>query len=131
MAHFADLTEYKYLENPKDKKCLNVGWLSEEVKFPKGDTEPELIEKLKLLAENRENITRGTHYCEFCEPPIFSPRGENFVSTLIKDAPNGNGEIWIDGEEGIRYIAPILLMHYIEEHNYLPPKEFLAALRNA
>ena len=128
MAYFVDLSEYSYLEKFADRKCLNVGWLSGDVKFSKGNIAPELIDKLKLLSKNLEHITRGHHYCEFCEPPIFSPRGENFVCTLVKDAPNGNGEIWLDSEDGTRYIAPALLVHYIEEHNYLPPKEFLDAL---
>ena len=130
MTYFTDLSTYEYLDNSSDRRCLNIGWLSGEFKYPTGKIEGDVLEKIKSLFESLENLTRGVHYCEFCEPPIFSPRGENFVSTLIKDAPNGNGEIWVDADGGVKFIAPALLVHYIEAHNYLPPKEFLTAVQS-
>jgi hypothetical protein len=131
LTHFVDLSKYDYIESPSGEKCLNIGWLSKGFDFPTGEISEDVLGKLKILSAKIENETRGLHYCEFCDPPIFSPRGESFVCTLIKDAPNGNGEIWIDGLGGIKYIAPTLLLHYIEVHNYLPPKEFLEAVINA
>jgi hypothetical protein len=38
-----------------------------------------------------------------------------------------NGEIRVPGDDVI-YAAPLLIVHYIEEHGYLPPAEFLKAL---
>lgn len=46
---------------------------------------------------------------------------------FIKNAPNGNGQIWIDG--GIKYIAPVLLVHYIEVRNYLPHGSIIENLK--
>jgi hypothetical protein len=41
----------------------------------------------------------------------------------------GNGEIWVVKGETL-YIAPYLIIHYIEEHNYQPPEEFIDAVIN-
>jgi hypothetical protein len=37
----------------------------------------------------------------------------------------GNGEIRVFGANGITYVAPVLVVHYIAVHDYLPPKEFV------
>ena len=131
MSHFKDLSTYEYFPTKGDADYVNIGWLSAEHDFSVGEIEKNLLSKLRKLAKNPENVTRGIHFCEFCDPPIFSPRGDNFVCTLIKDAPNGNGEIRVKGKNNKTYIAPVLIAHYIELHKYLPPHEFLEALENA
>jgi hypothetical protein len=40
---------------------------------------------------------------------------------------SSNGEIRVAGEQVV-YAAPLLIIHYIEEHGYLPPAEFLEAV---
>jgi hypothetical protein len=42
----------------------------------------------------------------------------------------GTGEIRV-AYEGVTFAAPVLIVHYIEEHGYLPPTQFLAALEEA
>jgi hypothetical protein len=41
-----------------------------------------------------------------------------------------NGEIRVP-HGGITFAAPVLIVHYIEEHRYLPPAEFLKAVEEA
>ncbi|UUQ64641.1 hypothetical protein NLK61_26125 [Pseudomonas fuscovaginae UPB0736] len=36
-------------------------------------------------------------------------------------------QLWIPGREVI-YASPLLILHYIEVHNYLPPAEFISAI---
>ncbi len=38
-----------------------------------------------------------------------------------------NGEIRVT-DEGVTFAAPVLIVHYIEEHGYLPPAQFLDAI---
>lgn len=38
-----------------------------------------------------------------------------------------SAELWIPSHETI-YAAPIMILHFIEVHNYLPPAEFIAAV---
>jgi hypothetical protein len=40
----------------------------------------------------------------------------------------GSDEIWVPGENGRIYAAPSLIVHYVEEHNYLPPPPFIEAV---
>jgi hypothetical protein len=100
-----DLSPYNYMRHNESVK--SVGWL--EGDYPKGYVDPnviELLEKYPII-----NKCRGSHEREYC--------GESL----------GNGEIWTVGEHGV-YAAPTLLIHYIKEHNYLPPSEFIDSVLN-
>ena len=41
-----------------------------------------------------------------------------------------NGEIRVV-KEGLTFAAPVLIVHYIEEHGYLPPAQFIEAVERA
>jgi hypothetical protein len=43
----------------------------------------------------------------------------------------GNGEIRVPGLSGVVYVAPVLVAHYVEAHNYRPPDEFIQAVLSA
>lgn len=119
MTWFADLSAYSYLNStPTDPPTLNVGWLSGEVSFPRGDTPAEFRARLKTLAEfGRTQVTRGFHTCEFC------PSELDFEAT-----PRGAAEIRAVGADGTRFAAPSLIEHFVAEHCYSPPAEFVAAV---
>lgn len=123
MTYYRDLSPYEYTE--QSHAMLNVGWLGRGHPFSTGSTPASTVERLVLLVDSAENIMRGFHYCEFCdaESPIrlVAPVPDGYVWL-------GTGEIWLDGEGGVRYSAPTLVVHYITEHSYLPPEEFLAAV---
>jgi hypothetical protein len=94
---------------------------------------------MKLLAKNPVELYRGKHVCELCtelpdiEKPVLS-------GTMVID-PNCSWLRWIDsrssnGEIRVRhgnvtFAAPVLIVHYIEEHGYLPPDVFLKAIEEA
>ena len=73
---------------------------------------------------------RGFHACAWCAP------GED-AATWLQVKPDygpdascasiGNGEIRVRGE-GLVYAAPALIYHYVVDHNYRPPDEFIAAV---
>ena len=42
----------------------------------------------------------------------------------------GNGEIRLRDADGIWYVAPRLVIHYVEKHRYCPPEGFLSAVLN-
>jgi hypothetical protein len=57
---------------------------------------------------------------------LVSPQGHRTI-----DPPAGtfgNGEIYVPGRSNIVYVAPALVAHYVEKHDYLPPAEFIDAL---
>jgi hypothetical protein len=122
--YYEDLTPYDY-GYTEYKNALNIGWLEKGHEFLTGDF-PEKQEVLKKLkAKKIENRYRGWHSCDYCDPYDESEPGHTWI---IKDR-NGNGE-YIVKWNGKTYAAPILITHYIEDHNYKPPQEFIDAVIN-
>ena len=128
MAYYDDLSPYSYHSTKVSNNVLNVGWLSSLEEFNKGEVTEEFIHALKVMLEQPVNLFRGLHHCEFCPSPIFTKKDNKFVPEITRDCPSGNGEIRVNGNNGIIYVAPTLIMHYIEEHNYKPPEEFINAI---
>lgn len=139
MAYFPDLSPYAYgLESHLG--VVHVGWLTKTHLHPEGHVEARLIQKIKLLASRPMRLSRGRHICELCsEPPIdlvktYLPNGivvdPNCSWARWIGERSGNGEIWVSREK-ITYAAPVLIAHYIEEHGYLPPEQFLKAIDEA
>jgi hypothetical protein len=125
VAYFSDLSEYSYSAN--NEPMLNVGWLGREMAFETGNIDAEIWDELVRLASDPVNLMRGLHDCELCdvESPVrvqsdYSPKG--FASL-------GTGEIRVKGENDRWYVAPTLLLHYIQSHHYLPPEGFIQAVR--
>lgn len=122
---FADLTPYEYGYELPRGNVRNVGWLSRGHVFPTGDVPDDLVAKLRRLIESPENLYRGYHRCEFCpEPPVVV----DSTGRRVIDPPGdtmGNGEIRVTGADGIVYVAPVLVAHYVEVHRYRPPEEFI------
>jgi len=125
VAYFRDLTPYSYYHDccaaPEDR-VLNVGWLSESVDFKKGRLDGRLLEKLLRLCNRPVNQMRGLHACPFCGKfPIRIPFGD-------KEILLGSAEIRVPGGKGIVFAAPTLIYHYIRDHDYMPPDDFVNAI---
>ncbi len=125
MTYFEDLSPYTYHKAETAENIVNIGWLSVGNKLPTGMIDIKLLHKLKILASQPVNLYKGHHYCDFCPPKKNERTERKFVRNRAKDHPCGNGELRIKSENGITYVAPTLIIHYIEAHHYLPPEEFL------
>jgi len=152
MAYFPDLSSYAY-SNHVQPGVVHIGWLDGIHDYPRGIVPKHLITKMKLLAKAPVELYRGFHICELCQEPEEVKRDRaqkleaqraaiakrenrplrDFMSQLWADWTKtrmSNGEIRIRNGDTV-YAAPILIVHYIEEHGYLPPSEFLHALEAA
>ncbi len=137
MAYFPDLSPYAYGRR-SHPNTVHVGWLDAVHPFRKGQVATHLVDKMKSLAASPTELYRGFHVCELClEPPGL----ERVVSsTGVLDARcswcewaakrQGNGEIRVSSGE-ITFAAPVLIVHYVEEHGYLPPPQSLQAIAEA
>jgi hypothetical protein len=139
VAYFPDLAPHSYGEGIHPD-VVHVGWLDGVHPFPKGPIDRRLVEKLKVLAAKPVELYRGSHICELCPEPA------DVVKTFIPDRGKlidpscsrmqwaeqrcSNGEIRVSSGAVI-FAAPALDVHYIEEHGYLPPAEFLEAVEEA
>ncbi len=128
--YFEDLSPYTYVA-PRDfseesleilgidlgtlANAVNIGWLEDGYPFEKGSTPWKFRWKLRCLAKDlKHNFFEGGHTCNLCN-------GNN-------RAAYGHGEIHVAGPEGVTYIAPALIIHYVAEHKYRPPQDFIDAV---
>lgn len=110
-----DLKPYTYTKKEGLENAIAIGWLEgDDLHHKTGDVPTELIKTLKKY--EIQNRFRGFHCCEYC-------------SEWGSTSANGNGELWVFNGDKL-YIAPYLIIHYIEEHKYKPPQEFIDAVLN-
>lgn len=129
--YFEDLTSYEYSGELLAVDTVNVGWLSRDRAFQEGSVPAAFVSKLEQLIRQPVNLYRGSHLCEFCpEPPVrITPGGLKVLES--PPGTNGNGEIRVRGKNGVTYVAPVLIHHYVTRHGYLPPAEFIDAVEQA
>jgi hypothetical protein len=138
MTYFPDLSPYAY-GHGSHPGVVHVGWLDNVHPYPKGMVEARLLQKMKSLASKPVELYRGKHVCELCLEP--SDLAKIYLPNRIVIDPNSAWARWIaerssNGEirvshAGIVYAAPVLIIHNIEVHRYLPPAEFLVAVEEA
>lgn len=124
MAYFPDLTPHTYSAikpNSVSPNVVNIGWLGgEDDPYPRAETDVPIDwavrERLLDLVAKPINRYRGWHMCGLCGAGNSWGRG----------VP-GNGEIRIK-HNGVTYVAPVMIAHYMEAHGYRPPDVFLEAV---
>jgi len=98
---------------PKELGMKSVGWLDKDHTFETGDVDSDIIDKLESMESSVQHM--GHHNCPFCGGGFDSARSSN--------------EIWVVSKEGKIYACPRMIIHYIRDHKYLPPQEFLDAVK--
>lgn len=113
--HFDDLSHDTYLG--KCPHVRSVAWLGADHAFTTGVPPADLVPLLKQHLNNHWSVfaAAGTHGCEFCEAE----------GRVHRDSRN----LFIPGPDTI-YFAPGMIVHYIEQHGYLPPQVFIESLRH-
>ena len=128
--HYPDFSPYSYLRTEPVEPIVNIGWLSRDHGFPMGAVPEEFLTALRRLVKAPVNLARGFHVCEFCPtPPTYLRDGHTYHDWPKETV--GNGEIRVRGETGRTLVAPVLVLHYVEAHNYQPPAEFIRACVDA
>jgi hypothetical protein len=113
--HLDDLSHDTYLGHCPYLK--SIGWLGAGYEFVTGDPPANLV---ALLEEHLEDhwccfACAGSHSCEFCQAEGSEHRDARNFIVPAKDTA---------------YLAPGMILHYVQQHRYLPPSEFIEALRN-
>lgn len=121
MSYFPDLSPYAY-GHRKHPGVVHVGWLDGIHEYNKGAVAARFIDYLNELATEPVELYRGFHVCEICSRPKGLLTHEEQYAWMR--GRSSNGEIRVT-RGNITYAAPVLIMHYIQEHGYLPPQEFL------
>jgi hypothetical protein len=106
--HIPELSTTTYAsEAHRGVHAVSVGWLGEKV-TSYGTVPPVVMKVLRYWREHcyRDDYFLGYHTCEICGNAHF------------------HGEFWIE-TAGTRYVLPVGIFHYIDEHGYCPPERFL------
>lgn len=113
MAWYEDLSPIDYFGSEASNHLRAVGWLAKDHPYPVGETARETFERLRELLKDpwQPCVGAGWHECELCQ----------------FDGQKGSSNLFVPGD-GVLYVAPELITHYINSHRYVPPSEFLDAI---
>ncbi len=117
-----DLTEFT-----PGTRLLAVGWLERGHPYVRGTLGNDVFNRLMDLATDPWQpggaIAAGRHRCDLC---LFTG-GPGVVSTRDRTVQIGQLNLFIPGE-GVTYVAPSTVVHYMDAHEYLPPDAFQRAV---
>lgn len=108
-SYYEDLTKYTYGRTYDG--YVNIGWLDKDVPFNKGAVDNKIVDKIKNITASES--FKGSHICNICNDRKFRTNNNKKVTY-----------------KGVTYVFPGLLEHYILDHNYLPPNEFIEAINS-
>jgi hypothetical protein len=124
--YFPDLTPYSYHRPEEEPDTVNIGWLQRDFPFPKGDVSSEFLDRLFAICRDKWfKMHRGFHGCEFCST---APDGPPLVKRNNSEARLGYAEIRVRHPNGKVFGSPSLIYHYVSDHQYCPPQEFIEAV---
>jgi len=105
-----DLQPWDYFGPALAKVCVAVGWLERGTPFPTGAADIRVYRRLQELALDPFQlfVAGGSHGCTLCQ---FEPEKA------------GGANLFIPGA-GFLFVAPELIVHYMNAHAYLPPNAF-------
>jgi hypothetical protein len=129
VAYIPDLASYDYYPGAPD--ALAVGWLDASESFSRGECPTDVRDRLDDLSRRPVRLMRGYHHCQFCERAarLHAVMRPELRLVDAPDVARGNGEIWLTARGGTNYASPVMVVHYIDEHFYLPPEAFIDAVR--
>jgi hypothetical protein len=123
MTYYADLSPYEY--SRVESSTRNVGWLDAEHKYLQGTVPDAFVEQLLAFCQNKVHRSKGFHICELCNRALFDPV---MIKQDNQELLLGSAEIRVFAQNGLVYAAPDLIYHYVVEHHYQPPDEFIQAV---
>ena len=95
-------------------RIVAVGWLERGHQYPVGQVSAEVFAKLRALLVDpwQPAAAAGAHQCDLC---------------LHEPEKAGTRNLFVPGEQRI-YVAPELILHYVNAHWYQPANEFCDAV---
>jgi hypothetical protein len=110
MAWFADLEPRTYFGVDS---VVAVGWLEQGRPFATGPVAKEVYARLVELLKNpwEPCSSGGSHHCDLC----------------LYEGATGSKNLFVPGD-GIVFVCPELITHYMNAHAYRPPEPFCRAV---
>ncbi|MFJ7905388.1 hypothetical protein [Kitasatospora sp. NPDC096204] len=119
---------YGWVNFQPDYRRVNVGWLAAGHPYTEEPPSEDLVQKLAQLRRLQGvNETMSPFHCEFC-PPCDTVEANPGPLPGNREHSDGFGEIRVPGSPGTVFAAPTLISHYVADHHYRPPQEFIDAV---
>ena len=114
MAWFADLSPCTYFGEECASFLRSVGWLERGRPFTPGSVNSEVFVRLVEMVKDpwQPGIFTGVHCCDLC---------------LYEGNSAGVKNVFVPGD-GVVFVCPELIAHYMNAHWYRPPDEFCRAV---
>lgn len=122
MSYYKDLTPYTYHSSGIVDNTLNIGWLDVAFPYSKGKVTKYFINELFEFCRHKLVRMRGFHECNLC---LHQNKSLLVVKHNEETLSLGDSEIRVFAGDGKIYAAPNLIYHYVTEHLYKPPDEFI------
>lgn len=100
----------------------NIGWLCAEKYFETEVPDDLILQCLWDFCSISVAQSRGIYLCDICKPEQVIVTERNGHKLLL-----GSAEIRVFSDDVV-YAAPNLIYHYVKDHHYKPPAEFVRAL---
>jgi hypothetical protein len=101
-----------------------VGWI-EDFGFPTGQV-PDTFIELLIVSHTEKNIfsdgTRGIHTCTLCNQITPHVEWKSYNIRVM-----GHGHYLVQKDKTV-FMAPELILHYLLDHQYCPPEEFVQSV---
>jgi hypothetical protein len=114
MAAFQDVSPCEYFGEEFAPFLRAVGWLERGIAYPTGEVDRRVFDALCKLGTEpwQPAVACGTHGCSLC---------------LYQAEARGKNNLFIPGD-GVIYVCPELIVHYMNAHGYSPPPAFCRAV---
>lgn len=126
---YTDLSSYSHNLKKSLPDVMNIGWLDKSSDYKTGSIGNEFIEKLIAIYLNddefngRTKLARSTNaVCNICGcvSPLIKKNGISYSIDLE--------EIWIPSIGNGHFASPAIVIHYIIDHSYVPPDEYIQSV---
>ena len=126
--HFDDLTSYTYYTRGRViERACNIGWLDSAIPFRTGIINPTIPQLLTIYYDALcANQMRGYYGCPLCPSNGQKPAIHMGPQSIVL----GAAELWVPCNDGRILAAPDLIIHYMAEHQYMPPDQFIQAVES-
>ena len=127
--HISDGSPYTDGPVPSDVRAVAIGWLDASHPYPSGSVDDDFVADLfDACRAHATTRTRGWHQCPLCPAEARKTVGG---TEAVRDGESvllGDAEIRVVATDGTWLSAPTLVLHYVTDHAYLPPPEFIEAV---
>ena len=124
MTYFKDLNPCSYFGKWSETLSA-IGWLDMGNDFAKGAVSDEnFMALVRLCADPWQPVAvAGRHRCPFCR---FTGGPAEFIYRGV-DVALGASNVFVPCGDRV-FVAPTMIVHYIDAHEYAPPSEFQEAV---